>query len=205
MDLGEKWTTSTTPVPWRVGFGAFVVGLFLISVPIGGANLDPFYRHLVMLLPAQSRDSGGYVRAIGSVVVTWAVLNWEPATRVFSSGLAAYLGKVSFALYLVHGSVVRGVFHVVLPMYYGWVGESRSWEVMVGGWVLGVVTCLPLAIWVSDLFCRWVDVPVVRLCRWMEVRAGAMFSRSTGKLELGMGMGKVPRGTLGHLFRNGVV
>ena len=178
VEVGERkrlWSYNThgTAKRWA-GCTAFVCSLFLCSVPIQGADVDPFFSYLVSIFPAQHHDGGGYVRCIGSVVVVWSVLHWEPANKFFSNSFSTYLGKISFALYLVHGAVIRGLFDVILPrLFVGMHIKEKADMTMVQVTlmcVVGLVTCLPVCIAVSDWFWQGIDAPVVSLCRWIDKR-----------------------------------
>lgn len=175
LPLSREKAKIPTAVSWRMGMLWFTVGLFLISVPIEDIIVDPFYHSMAALFPKQTRDKGAWVRAIGSVITTWAVMHWPPAQALFTNRYTAYLGKISFAFYLVHGAIIRAVFHVVLPKYYKWSGNSdpatRTVQAKVIAWFVGIATCLPPSIWVSDVFWRAIDIPTVRFCRWLEKKA----------------------------------
>lgn len=172
----EKGATRATPkVSWKVGMFTFWAGLFLISVPVVDAHVDPLFKNLNSMFPVQHRDSGGYVRIVGAAMTTWGVLNWAPAKSLFTNKFSAYLGQISFALYLVHGAVLKAVLHAIIPSIYSWTGDgtrrNQSYQGIMVAWVIGVITCVPLSMWISDIFLRAIDIPTVRFCRWIEAES----------------------------------
>ncbi len=97
---------------WRflISFVPLVLGLILLSFPIRNGDKTSGYVWL-------SRLSLNYStwHALGAVLVLWALQNSLVLQRAFVTSFAEYLGKVSFALYLVHGPacIVSGM--VLLP------------------------------------------------------------------------------------------
>lgn len=165
----------TAAVSWKTGMLLFVGGLFLLSASTQTIAPDPFYGGIAALFPAQVRDKGAYPRAIGSIMTTWAVVHWPPAKALFTNKFCGYLGKISYALYLVHGSVIRAILHVLIPITYKWTGDGtftgQTWVGTTVAWCVGTAACVPVSIWISDMFYRAVDIPTVRLCKWIETEA----------------------------------
>jgi peptidoglycan/LPS O-acetylase OafA/YrhL len=127
--------------------------------------------------------------AIGAVMIVWASGELAWVKRFLEGGLAQYCGRLSFAIYIVHGPALemwQG--HVVgLPWVPG-VGNpgEEGYRAPVKGfaikgifghdtpiqqlivWFLGIVVLgLPI-VWASDLFWRYIDIPVVNFGRWLE-------------------------------------
>jgi peptidoglycan/LPS O-acetylase OafA/YrhL len=78
-----------------------------------------------------------------------------------------YLGKISFALYLVHGLGNRTAGLAILK----WTGQIFGVE----GYWANVLRCgtslllyVPLIVWWSDIFYRAVDEPSARFAKWVE-------------------------------------
>jgi len=96
--------------------------------------------------------SAYYVKfAFGEYFLIGAVLSrWEFHSRLLSSTVPQWLGRISYSLYLSHWLVF-----VLAERYFG-------------GW--GVVAAIPLAFLVAWLVWRFVETPSIRLSR----RAGAL-------------------------------
>lgn len=106
--------------------------------------------------------------------------------RSFTTAFAQYLGRISYALYLAHGTVIHTVGTRFLnPAWAAWLGAEdaaldlrrtglddvadmvlrRSWSAYVGSALGGTLVNTLVLFWVADVFCRGVDVPMVRLTR----------------------------------------
>ena len=170
----------------------FIMGLFFASSPVIEASLTPGYRTLCSLISRlpSSGDFLGYpgslLQCLGAVLITWSVANSPPTTaiaRIFTNPGAQYLGSISYALYLVHGNVLKSILYSLMPTIasttggFGSVNQSGT-QVTVGttpklaaAWLMGMAFVLPTTIWTADLFWRGVDLPVVRFGRCLETRA----------------------------------
>ncbi|KAJ9606241.1 hypothetical protein H2200_009202 [Cladophialophora chaetospira] len=179
--LGEKslsTDTSTlseqlngTSAAW--GF-CFVVGLYLLSIPyVEPVTVVP-YVYLARLLPTFVLDKNKLIRSVGAVLTTWSCLNFSMVAPIFESSIAQYLGRISFALYLTHGLVIRSLGYVLIWNLRSWCGAYVREETSLGQFVLiwlgGYIVLLPSCLWTADIFWRTVDVPSVQLARWLEQR-----------------------------------
>ncbi|KFA77468.1 hypothetical protein S40288_08701 [Stachybotrys chartarum IBT 40288] len=108
--------------------------------------------------------------AIGAVQIVLALQQMEPFRRVFNTGLAQYLGDVSYALYICHGPVLKVVHPRVMPYLWEPMGGKKDADMWgrLAVWVVGLVILSIPVFWVSDLFMRFVDQKCVRLARWIE-------------------------------------
>ncbi|KAI1074671.1 acyltransferase family-domain-containing protein [Whalleya microplaca] len=114
--------------------------------------------------------------------------------RPFTTALAQYLGRISYALYLAHGSVIHIVgVRWLNPAFAAWreveltatllqeMGlDSASDELLDRGWrsycwqaAWGALVNTVVLFWVSDVFWRAVDVRAVRATRWLSSWAWA--------------------------------
>jgi len=150
----------------------FIAGLFFASTATVGGDSTPGYRILSELVPACFSDRAAFLRAIGAVLTTWSVANSRLLEPIFTNSLASYLGKISFALYLVHGNVLKTIGYMAMPVIYAITGDGtragQSTDGIVKAWVLMVLAVVPLTFWVADIFWRAVDIPCVRFARWLE-------------------------------------
>jgi peptidoglycan/LPS O-acetylase OafA/YrhL len=158
---------------FRTGLGITLLATFLASAPIGRIDSDVFYARLWAMFPQEKGERGSYLRAMGSIMLMWPVLYWPPATRFFSHRFPVYLGKISFAFYLVHGPVLRLVFHGILPVIYKKMGDGETRpegsSVLLVAWLAALVSCMPLSIWLADLGWRYVDRPTVQMCQRIRI------------------------------------
>ncbi|CAJ2506805.1 Uu.00g079910.m01.CDS01 [Anthostomella pinea] len=82
---------------------------------------------------------------------------------VFITRPARYLGRISFALYLVHGLGNRTVGKVLL---------NGCWDYTIS-FVVSTTLYFSIVIWASDMFWRGVDVPATEFARWLERKCAA--------------------------------
>ena len=150
----------------------FAIGCYLCSVPVSGADSTPGFITLCNWTPSLISDKAWFIRGIGAVAVVWSAVNSAVLQPFFTNSVSAYLGQISFALYLVHGNVLKSVQYAALPRIYSIVGledfDTATSTSMVRAWMLCLALVLPITIWLSDLFWRAVDLPCVRLARWIE-------------------------------------
>ncbi|PYH42919.1 acyltransferase family protein [Aspergillus saccharolyticus JOP 1030-1] len=105
--------------------------------------------------------------------------------RFFETPFNQYLGRVSFAFYLVHGPVLW-VLGDRLYAAVGWARDSHASN--CPGWInrvplprvgpLGLevsflapqLILLPVTLWMAEMGTRWIDEPSVRLAQWLYRR-----------------------------------
>jgi peptidoglycan/LPS O-acetylase OafA/YrhL len=154
-------STLTKRTPWTIFWiFNFILSLFVLSIPLieNGAANTPGYRTLVSLIPLQYLDD--YIQDqfwiyLAAVNLIWTIDNAPFLQSVFMTGFARYMGKIGFALYLVHGTILY-TFAYRLDLR--------------GFWLLAVarVVCVWLmAFWLADLVWRGVDEKSVVLAKWL--------------------------------------
>jgi peptidoglycan/LPS O-acetylase OafA/YrhL len=152
----------------------FILGLYLCSVPTINCEETPGYRILSSLVPSCWSDKAAFIRSIGAVVVTWSAANAEILRPVFANSFALYLGKISYALYLVHGNVLKTLGYSIMPTIYCLTNdgtkENLSQSSLIVSWILSAVVVVPVTFLLADLFWRFVDMPSVKFARWIELR-----------------------------------
>ena len=165
-------------VPLRLVFSVLclLVSLFVLSMPNiaqGGASAAGC-RTLAGLIPASYFMAGvpeSFWLAQASVALVLAVDRSPPFLQriLFSNRVAAYLGRISFSLYLVRGLILQSL---------GWflgkgLVDSVDADVDAQYVVAIAATALvfwPATIWAADLTWRFIDTPSVRLSAWLQGR-----------------------------------
>ncbi|GME41043.1 Acyltransferase 3 [Neofusicoccum parvum] len=180
----------------------FVTGLYLLSFPDEFGDFTPGYATLSRNIPAAYRANCAYRfwQSIGAVLALHAICNAAVLRRPFQTPLAQYLGKVSYAFYLVHGPVLHSLGFVTMRWLFGVAGRYKYIEPVDQGQVpgagaaadaelpkvvdagtmgnasfaaclfVGWVFLLAVSIWLADIFWRVVDIPCVKFTRWVEYR-----------------------------------
>jgi peptidoglycan/LPS O-acetylase OafA/YrhL len=102
---------------------------------------------------------------IGTVCIVIAVLRLAPLQRVLTWRLFAYLGRISFSLYLTH--------FIILGSFASWLFVVLSHHLNYGLSFIGMfIPALGLTLLVATLFERYIDVPAIRIAKLL----GAAFT-----------------------------
>ena len=144
--------------------------LHLLCFPDEQATTTPGYRTLISLTPRYSSDQGLTQRfwiAIGAFLLVGAMNFSTLLQRPFTTPLAQYLGRISFALYIVHGPVLYTLgMQMLVPAVREWNGGG-GWANYalraLGAWVVDLVVC----VLVADVFWREVDARSVVFTGWV--------------------------------------
>ncbi|TGJ69991.1 hypothetical protein EYR41_005989 [Orbilia oligospora] len=161
MEAGQKSTSTGYQFlfPWTPS-----------KYPIGGVN-------------ARYDKSHDFWQSIGAILISWALLYMPRAQRlILSNRPVQYFGKISFALYVMHGHVHRSLgYWIVLTgsRFTGivrWNDKSGQWDLISGHdqthsmiVVIGFFfITFPVTVWWADVFWRGVDMQSVRFLRWLE-------------------------------------
>ncbi|KAM0288010.1 hypothetical protein ACHAQH_000078 [Verticillium albo-atrum] len=126
---------------------------------------------------------------LSAMGLTWTVSQVGVFQRVLEGAFAQHLGRMSYALYIVHGPILnviqRGVMGRVGAAAHG-VPEMDGFvpEVVASGikgltgtntptqqtlaWILGLLVMGPVVAWAADVFWRMVDLPIIGAARRIE-------------------------------------
>lgn len=178
----------------------FVAGVYLMSVPIDGHQATALgwgwiWKVLSAWIPDGGKDdvSGDLTGdgdrrrvclTVGSMLATYAVSQLDALRDFFEIGANQYLGKVSFALYLVHGPIIYCIGNVVFPAMLILTGTGQ-WDVSESNGsfpdankymkelaaLAALAILMPIFLWAADLFERFVDKPSVE---WSKRIANAV-------------------------------
>jgi peptidoglycan/LPS O-acetylase OafA/YrhL len=167
-DVGGQ-TSSPKRAAW---IATFVVGLFLASTPTDYSENSTGYSFLVTnLVPQWYKVPKYFWQSIGAMLLVWSVSHSQDTKPIFTNSFAQYLGKISYALYIVHGNILRIVLYAIMPTIWDVCGDVQGSNVRFGmAWLLGAIVIVPTAFWAADLFWRLVDTPCVKFARSIEER-----------------------------------
>ncbi|KAF4969272.1 hypothetical protein FSARC_3478 [Fusarium sarcochroum] len=144
-----------------------ILGLYLMSQPDEGGDRTPGWIYLTSLIPKWwSAEKYRYWQCTGAVVFVLAVsrsANWQ---RVFNSAFVQYLGKISYALYLMHGPAIHAVGYRFERWAYSLTGTEG--HQFTAGFILSSFFVIPTIFWWADIFWRAVDIPTVKFSKWWE-------------------------------------
>jgi peptidoglycan/LPS O-acetylase OafA/YrhL len=162
----------TTVLLSRPGFKRwiiiFIAGLFLLSTPNFNIDETPGYQWLfTSLTPHTYTDKKRFLQSLGAILVTWSVANCSALQQPFDTRFAQYLGKISYALYIVHGPLIHMVGYSITPNIWIWITGMDGWSYWIG-LAMGTSVLAACVAVLADWFWRVVDTRAVRLSRWFE-------------------------------------
>lgn len=158
---------------------SFVFGLYLLSFPEGTNTPDfdegfatPGYGLMTAWTPVGYGDGTYFWIPLAAVYLVFAIDRSPFIQPLFTNRFMQYLGRISYAVYLVHNSLLW-IFGWHLLVFFARVtgtpleASTASW-----GWGFCVVlsTCFFLAgtVCVADFVQRYVDAKAVRFAAWFE-------------------------------------
>lgn len=178
------------PYKTPIFYAVFVIGMLLAGVPAAKDELEylsrnPGWYWLSLLKPqAVFNYKWFYLFFAGNMIVA-SVPRIATLKRFFESRFCQYLGRISFALYLVHGPIIASIGDRV---YYavGWLRAADDNHEQVAHWanlvplpkagplgleialiVPNLLILLPLTLWTADFVTRVVDAQAVRFSAWL--------------------------------------
>ncbi|KAI9931020.1 hypothetical protein MW887_010675 [Aspergillus wentii] len=177
----EEKSTSSTPNSlkeyfqmsgWKWWIAIFIFGLYLGSSPNTGFKWTPFYMWLWELTPEYYRDPDRFPQSLGAILIVFSINHSKEVQRLFTNPLSQYLGKISYAFYIVHGPILHSLGYSIMPSIWNTVGKETNFQYCLG-FLIGWLICLPVSIWAGDIFWRAVDIPSVKFARWIEAKITA--------------------------------
>jgi peptidoglycan/LPS O-acetylase OafA/YrhL len=149
----------------------FACALFFLSYPrrggetaLGWALLSKLGRLFVNLDEGETLPIYFFPH-IGATLLGYSVSQSETLLQpLFTTPLARYLGKISFALYCVHTPLLNWIGY---RMFIFWTTSVFGYNL---GWLVGFAILSVVVVFAADLFTRAVDQPCIRLARWLQIR-----------------------------------
>ncbi|KAI1132470.1 acyltransferase family-domain-containing protein [Nemania abortiva] len=152
------------------GVSAFLVTLLLLSMPEQGRGAADSYgfKMLSWLIPVRFHAAGFadyFWRPLAAIVLVIVIDRARFLQGIFKTRLAQYLGRVSFALYLVHMLILHSLGFWLGKYFLQITGSNSYWQYGTGvSLAAAVVGCV--IIWAADLGSRFVDTNAVRFTAW---------------------------------------
>ncbi|CAI7602952.1 unnamed protein product [Penicillium bialowiezense] len=110
-----------------------------------------------------------FAQTIGAAIIVFSINHSPDIQKLFTNPLSQYLGKISFAFYVVHGPILHCLGYALMPNIWNITGKETNFQYCLG-FLIGWLICLPVAIWMGDVFWRVVDIPSVKFARSLEDR-----------------------------------
>lgn len=154
----------------------FLVAFYLLSYPIDGSrDYAPGYMTLNLLIPEWMERKDKFYPNLGTGLLLLLLARSDPARstwrRILNSGLAQYLGRISFALYLVHGPILHA-FGYMIPHRIWWAMGTEGVDTTTGPWstaiIIGWAISLAVSLWAADVWSREVESRCVKAVKKLE-------------------------------------
>lgn len=148
---------------------ASILALYLMCQPDGRGEITPGWIWLDSQIPVWwGEERFRYWQGAGAILFVLSVGFSKTWQKFFNTGIVQYFGKLSYALYLMHGPAMHCVGYHFEAWAYSVTGVEGYW--FNAGWCLGACFCIPTVIWWADIFWRAVDIPTVKFGRWVETK-----------------------------------
>ncbi|KAK1247786.1 hypothetical protein MKX07_000674 [Trichoderma sp. CBMAI-0711] len=153
---------------WPIFWALFsILGLYLMCQPDGRGEITPGWIWLSSQIPKWWKEERyRYWQSTGAVIFIVAVSHSPRWQRFFNLPVVQYFGKISYAIYLMHGPAMHVVGYHFEKWAYGITGVEGYWY--NAGFVLGACFCIPTVVWWADVFWRAIDIPTVKFAKWFE-------------------------------------
>lgn len=166
--IGPRWLPlQFRPSQRKFWISVFIAGLYFGSCPNIGFKWTPFYMWLWDVTPWTYPEQHRFPQTIGAVLIVLSINRSTEIQNLFTHPLSLYLGNISFAFYIVHGPILHSLGYSLMPNIWSVVGKGTDFQYCLG-FLIGWAICLPLAIWLGDIYWRAVDIPSVKFARWVE-------------------------------------
>lgn len=168
-------------------YHALAISLYLGGVPVIGSDIKPLrdspgWYLLSFLKPQAVFEAKSFYLFWAAVFFVASVPHLPWLRRFFETRVCQFLGRISYALYLVHGPILSTLGDRLYALV-GWESESRREH--LAGWLNGFplpkggpmglelafllphVVLLPLTLYCAEVVTRVVDEPSVRFPNWL--------------------------------------
>jgi peptidoglycan/LPS O-acetylase OafA/YrhL len=165
---------------WAIGIKIFwtlnfLLALFVCCMPLvhHGAGQSPGYMTLASMIPAHYRApfvEDHFWIFIAAFHLVFTIDNAKFLQPIFTNRFSLYLGKISFALYIIHGSFLYTLGWNLSARTLDWTGRDPGFQ-YASGLILTALVLYPLLFWAADIVARHVDARSVRFARWLWLKA----------------------------------
>ncbi|EPE08638.1 acetyl transferase [Ophiostoma piceae UAMH 11346] len=154
-----------------IGIACFVMCLYVLAIPetIRGAVGTPGYMTLIAMVPKlhhQRRMVDHFWVPIAASLLVLTVDRTPVLQSIFKHPLPQYLGKISYSMYLLHGSTLFSIGHWYLRHIMAVTGVTTQLQYACGI-VLWALVFWPTLIFWADLASRTLDAWSLKLGRMM--------------------------------------
>ncbi|KIW12375.1 hypothetical protein PV08_09652 [Exophiala spinifera] len=155
--------------------------LYAITMPdrhfgVGDISIHGFLSRTMPASWNNLPDTGRFSTCVTAVLLVLFLGQSRLCRRALSSRFPQYLGDISFAIYLIHFSLIKTMGLPLLNAIRSFRGSAAPQTPLdsgLGGWIVLFVyslIALPTLFWLGDLTERYIDKKSVALARWAETK-----------------------------------
>jgi peptidoglycan/LPS O-acetylase OafA/YrhL len=153
----------------------FVLSLFVCSMPhvVDGAAQSPGFITLASLIPTRYRtkyDEDHFWIFLASFNLVFTIDNAKFLQVLFTNKFSQYLGRISFALYIIHGTFLYTLGWHLSNFFLNYTGRDDGAQ-YASGIVLTVLILYPIMFWTAGLVAKYIDAKSVQFARWLWLKA----------------------------------
>ncbi|KAL7943130.1 acyltransferase family domain-containing protein [Trichoderma barbatum] len=175
------------PIKDIIYYHLLAISFFLGGIPGGTSDVQNLQKsrgwyYLAWLKPQAVFDYKWFYLWLASAFLVAAIPHILWLKRFFETKFCQYLGRISFALYIIHGPVLSTLGDR-LYMAVGWKGDDHIQHIphwmnkiplpksgplgLEVAFLVPQLILLPLTLLLAEVVTRWVDTPSVRLSSWL--------------------------------------
>lgn len=180
-DFEIKQHLSSPIVHQTIRMLGFLVAFYFLSYPIHGARGDraPGYETLTSYIPEWMERKDKFYANWGTFILLLLLVRSDAKRsrwrKLTSHWLPQYLGKISFAFYLVQ-QIIQHSFGYMIPHHIWWSFGVEGIDTNNAAWLsailLGWTFTLIATLWAADCWAREVEGRCIKFVKWVE---GACF------------------------------
>lgn len=169
LEESARWRLSLKSFrPTLLGFTVFA-SVYLMCMPDINPENTPGWMFLTSMIPKWwEGEKYRYWQSFGAVIFIWSMGYCPSWQSFYNCDVVQYLGKISYALYLVHGPVLHVVGYHIEAFVWSFTGLEGAWY--NAGFIIAALFIIPFTIWAADVFWRAVDIPTVKFAKWLETK-----------------------------------
>jgi peptidoglycan/LPS O-acetylase OafA/YrhL len=145
----------------------FGLGLYTLAFPSGWWEQAPFYEIPRLFMPMHWMVPAWFWYGIGAALISITAALNANVQYIFSCKVARFLGRISYALYLVHGIVIRCLGIQLVPLAFAITGKQGVFNQELG-FLLAYTIQVPVTLLAAIVFTKMFDDTAITLSKWLE-------------------------------------
>jgi peptidoglycan/LPS O-acetylase OafA/YrhL len=141
-------------------------GVYLCSSPNTVADQSTGYHYITRISASLYFWPNWLPWIVGGSVLVYSATKASHFNNFLTSNVIQYLGRISFSLYIVHGSITRLIAYNVVPLLWSVFGSSPTGYFICV--LIGYFVAVAIAIPVAGFFTTWIDSPSIKFGKWVE-------------------------------------